>query len=514
MINKVIERIRTKYIYVIFLVIYICILLGIAVYEPNNTSNVIKVNGNTLKLKDKTIDSSYISKEDLMVNFPNNIFYDKVSRKLLITTWDDILKIKDSESNIIKEDNAIWYNIDEIAKYFGYDVILDNRENSKYIHSYDELNANVKKHRTEVYDANNNVIGIVDGSVKITILLDESFFDINEKLTTVKITEKSGRNYVGKVEKQSINYENISEEVENRNNKKIVMTTVIDKLSTNTDLSVVNALAVDMLRISSEKTLTEEKTLLASNLNKDIYGIINNGYKLSSFDLTVLSNIVKSDVNKESILNQIVEYVLKKDLAGIVVDFKGFKATDKELVSQFIKELSALLHKNEKSILIKMENVSTYDLEGINNFVDYIIIQAHSTRTVASKVSGSHSTISYVESMLQAFNKNVESSKLILEIAPYSILWTERAGTVINAEVYSMAASTEYIKSNNLKTYYDEKTGQNILNYMQGIITYKMWLEDKTSIAKKIETANNINVAGFAIYRSGYDNQDIYNLFQ
>jgi spore germination protein YaaH len=41
-----------------------------------------------------------------------------------------------------------------------------------------------------------------------------------------------------------------------------------------------------------------------------------------------------------------------------------------------------------------------------------------------------------------------------------------------------------------------------------------MWLEDKTSIATKVKIARNMNVAGLAIYRSGYENKEIYSVLK
>ena len=42
-------------------------------------------------------------------------------------------------------------------------------------------------------------------------------------------------------------------------------------------------------------------------IKRRIYGIINNGYRLSSFDSSIISNIVNSDTNKENIINQIIK---------------------------------------------------------------------------------------------------------------------------------------------------------------------------------------------------------------
>ena len=41
--------------------------------------------------------------------------------------------------------------------------------------------------------------------------------------------------------------------------------------------------------------------------------------------------------NKEIIENKLIDFVMGNELEGIVIDFKKFKATDKDLLEQYIK---------------------------------------------------------------------------------------------------------------------------------------------------------------------------------
>lgn len=515
MLKGIIDKIKTKYLYLLFLVIYICILLLMAIYEASMFISMkmgININGESIATNDGVLNEKYLSKEDILNKFSSHTFYDRISRKLIITSYDNIIKIKDGDYRIISVNNKSWYDVDEIAKHFSLKTFVDYKKNEKYIHKYDELDASINNNRVEVYDiVTNKIIGVMYKNQKCNIIMDEEFFDETKLYVKVVALENDGRKYVGSVEKVNIDYAKPEQIVENNDKKHLIIASVRNKLSEKTDLAVVNALAVDMLRINSLNSLVEEKYSLSSELKQDIYGIINNGYRLSSFDSNIISNIVNSDTNKENIIGQIIKYAEKNNLKGIVVDFNGFKASDKELINEFIKELAANLHMKQKYIIIKVRDDSTYDLVRLNTYIDYVIVQAHSTRTIASKTSGSHSAVDYVKKTLDNVKRKIDAEKIILEIAPYSILWTERAGIVINAELYYMDTCEKYIKTNGLNKYYDKTTGQNAINYTKGTITYKMWLEDKESILAKVKSAYKMGISSFCIYRSGYETKEIYN---
>lgn len=503
MIDRVIESIKEKYWYLGILVIYVVILLGMVcdASMPNNNAEIY-IGEQKLVLKDNLLEEKYISLDDITANFRSNVYYDKIARKLVITSKDNILKTKSEDEYTKLYDNKVWYDIQSIAKYFDYKIFKDTRNNIIYIYNVKEISAKVLKNRTMVYNNNQEIIGVLDKNSKVDILLNRT----DEKYFNVKIKNE----YIGKIEKKALQYDKINEQTGVEEQQKIIMTTVTNNLSSNTDLNVVNILAVDMLRINSEKTVVEEMYTLNNNLNQEIYAVLNNGYSQASFNSSILSNIIKSDMNKENIVDQIIEFVNKKKLKGLIIDFKNFKVSDKELIEQYIKEISALLHKNNKKVMVKINSIAQYNLDSIKDFVDYVVVQAYGNRTIASKTSASHSTISYVKKLVEDVKSKMDNSKIILEIAPYSILWTEKAGSVLNAEIYSMNAVSEYIKENKIQTIYDSISGQNMINYTKGTITYKMWIEDSTSILAKTNIAKEL--AGIAIYKSGYENKSIYSI--
>lgn len=520
--NRVIEKINNSYIYVVILAIYIIITIFVAtiIAKPSSKDVDLILNGKVLELDTGIIKikgNSYITKADIEKNFGNYVFYDKISRTLIITTWDEKIKIKKGDQGTIEYEAETVYSTEMLAEKLGYAYIEDSKTSDIYIYDYEEQDIKVKNNRTEVYSIENkSVVGIVDKKTKTTLIETESVYsDSIDKYVTIKITDSNEKTYIARIRKDAINYIAKTKDIGLDKEKKIVMVCVTNKVATTTNLTKVNTLAVDMLKLTSANKIEEKQYTLPNSKDIDVYAVIDNGYESAGFDTNIITDLVHSDKNKEIVENYLIDFVMENELAGLVIDFKKFKTTDKDLLEQYIKELAVLMHANNKKLIVKMMTTNTYDIKDIKDFVDYVIVQAYGTRTVSSKMAGSHSTISYVNETIRQYIVNeINPTKLILEIPTYSILWTERGGTVINAEIYSMKTAKEFIKENNIKTIYNGSSGQNYVSHKKGIITYKMWLEDETSIAKKINIAKEQGLAGISIYKSGEELKEIYDIIE
>ena len=70
----------------------------------------------------------------------------------------------------------------------------------------------------------------------------------------------------------------------------------------------------------------------------------------------------------------------------------------------------------------------------------------------------------------------------------------------------------EFINDNNLTPVWDQDAGQNYAEYSRGDYTYKLWIEDKDSIKRRVETVNKYNLAGITGWRKGLETSDIWQV--
>lgn len=506
-----VKSIVKKHKYNTLLTLIIFILFCISGYSNEHNYQDIYVKGKQVSVKHGIYTNNseqYIHIEDITEVFKDYIYSDKISGKLIITTYNKFKKIEiNDEDYIIKVDNDRYCNLQKFMAEIGYDVAIS--KSSIYINDIKYIEGQIIKNRTEIYNNETaEIICFLDKNYKVNISINEKLSNTKENVINVRATI-NGKRYYGYVLKDNVNYKYSSEETIS-NDKKFILVKAEDKLETSTDVSKVNMVTINMYRLSGANILT--KLEYVNNVPKtvDVYAGINNGQNSSNYDSDIITRMLNSQSNRENIINQIVENL--GDLSGVNLDFTNFKVSDKENYTQFIKELAAILHLNNKKLIVNAPNAQYIDIKEVSKYVDYLIVQQYYSRTLSSKTSGPISSLNYVENILQQLkNEEIDMNKIILELPSYTILWTERKGTVINAELYNMKTMKAYLEENDIQPKLDGISGQNYINHTKGITTYKMWLEDEYSMLEKTKLANKYNLAGISIYRSGLEQKTIYN---
>lgn len=81
-----------------------------------------------------------------------------------------------------------------------------------------------------------------------------------------------------------------------------------------------------------------------------------------------------------------------------------------------------------------------------------------------------------------------------------------------------MSAAETILKSHDTTAKWDDTTGQYFAQYKDGGYTYKIWLEEETSLGKKMDEVAKQKVAGFAFWnldasgrRPGLPSRNIVN---
>lgn len=499
-----------KYKYNTILTLIIFILFFIFGYSKSDIEYKLYVNDNETKLVYGIYhvnNEQYIHIEDLTSTFSDNIYHDKISGKIIITTYNNVKKInKDDEIYTIKKDNNTYFNLQKIMDELNNNVIVS--KNKIYVDNNEHIEAIVKNNRTELFDKQtHDVITLVEKVDKLSVIVDETLKSETKSTVNIVVTIDNNR-YYGYVLKDNVQYEYIKvDNVEQQ--EKVVLVKADNKLMSSTDTRYIDMVAINMYRLSGVNSLTKLDCTNNVPSYSQVYATVNNGHTSSNYDPDITTRMLNSEINRGQIIQQLIENI--KELDGVNIEFGSLKTLDKQNFIQYIKELAAVLHQNNQKIMVSIPSDQYIELNKVIEVVDYIVVQPYNARTIASKTSGPISSIGYVENVLKdILEQKIDLSKIILEMPAYSILWTERKGTVINAERYNMQMIQEYINANQIDVSIDSVSGQNYFNYTKGITTYKMWLEDVYSIIEKTKLANKYKLAGVSIYKSGMELKEIY----
>lgn len=249
-----------------------------------------------------------------------------------------------------------------------------------------------------------------------------------------------------------------------------------------------------------------------------VWALINN-----DFDPDITHEFLSSSEIRDKIIRQILMYAELFRLDGINLDFENVYLEDKDLLVQFVRELTPILR--EAGIVVSMDvtvkstspNWSLcYDRKELGKVVDYMILMAYDEHWATSPVSGSVASIGWVERGIAALLEVVPPEKIILGLPFYTREWeetpTENGNTAIKSRALSMAQVKQILEKNETQMSWDERAGQNFAYYKKGDSVFKIWLEDEMSIELKAALIKKYDLAGAASWRKGFEEPEIWDV--
>ncbi len=335
-----------------------------------------------------------------------------------------------------------------------------------------------------------------------TIVLDKKIIEDNKNAITKKInlTWEYAENYTPNRLEQ--------EKIEGLN---IISPTWIYMKNTSGDIKF-NTLSSDYIKWAKSKGYTLWPTL-----------------KNDSMGIEKTSALVTDMYARENIISNVVELALKYGFEGINIDFENMKLKDKDEFSQFIREFSATLRRNNliASIDVNVPDGSEtwslcYDHKAISDACDYLMLMAYDQygRTKAGPVA----SLTWVENNINKVieREKVDNKKLVLCVPFYSKYRKDKITMSGDEEILKgISTSTLYMKS--VKNYlanskfkdcitWDEELGQYYVEYRSQNILERIWAEDENALKEKVKLVNKYNLAGVASWRWGFETPESWQV--
>jgi len=151
----------------------------------------------------------------------------------------------------------------------------------------------------------------------------------------------------------------------------------------------------------------------------------------------------------------------------------------------------------------------SHDRPGLSKYVDYVMLMAYDEHWRTAPKAGSVASMPWVEKAVQnTIAEGVPPQKLILGVPFYMRKWEETPdnGKVkIRSYTLSMPESDKIIHSKALQPMWFQDIGQHFYSYIENGKTYKVWVEDEDSMAKKLQLVSKYRLAGAAAWRKGHE---------
>ncbi|MGO3751284.1 MAG: glycosyl hydrolase family 18 protein [Peptoniphilaceae bacterium] len=250
-----------------------------------------------------------------------------------------------------------------------------------------------------------------------------------------------------------------------------------------------------------------------NNLGIDVWACLDNSFKA---DITHES--LSSTRKREKIISQVFYLTKSYNLKGINVDFEQTNIEDRDLITQFVRELSGVFKSNDLKVSVAVtpiisQNVKNepYDRESLAEICDYIMIMAYDQHWASSDVAGSVAEYKWVEGNINNMLRIVPREKLVLGIPLYSRLWHEGEDK-LNSNSISMNQVKKIIATNNIKPKWQEGIKQYYAEYKENGKNFKLWIEDVKSLEWKTSLVAKYNLAGVGSWRKGFETEDVWKM--
>ncbi len=237
----------------------------------------------------------------------------------------------------------------------------------------------------------------------------------------------------------------------------------------------------------------------------------------NAFDRELTHEVLSSTAKRERIIKQLLAYAAIYDLDGINIDFENVAKEDGIYFVQFMKELTPYLKSQGLVVSVDMYVPSAwtahYDRTTMGELVDYVMIMGYDEHWSTSPESGSVASIGFVEKGIVNTLEEVPAEKVVLGIPFYTRKWKEvieDGKVVVSQQSMSMNNAYDDLKENDADIVWLDETAQYYGEYEKDNATYKIWLEDETSIEEKVKLMDAYGLAGVSAWKLGLERDEVW----
>lgn len=262
----------------------------------------------------------------------------------------------------------------------------------------------------------------------------------------------------------------------------------------------------------------------------------------------LVSNLENEEVNttevltytsrRENLINNLISAAIQYNLDGINVDFESLNTDVGDGYIQFIRELSLKCANN--GIVLSVDNYVPTEYTAFYNraeqavFADYVVIMAYDEHYSGSEEAGPVASIGFVKEGVANTLKEVPAEQIIMGMPFYTRVWmetpiapedssteatdtsensTDDSYTLFELSTYAtkMSEIQNLINANDATPVWDEAAGQYYVQYENGGVTYKIWVEDALSLEEKLKVIQSNNLAGGAFWKLGLESASVWD---
>lgn len=239
------------------------------------------------------------------------------------------------------------------------------------------------------------------------------------------------------------------------------------------------------------------------------------------WDYQRVDAVIQNKQARTGHIERIGELILEKNFDGINIDYENLRRRQRANFSLFIQELSEKLHgmgkivgvaihpKTSETNPLETNGSQAQDLAEIAKYVDQMYFMTYDNHNEETE-PGAISPIDWMEDVLSYAidTLGIPKEKVFIGLPLYGYDWTKNSGEGIEFED---AKRLQSLYQESVKWHDDE--GESSFSYASSL-SHQIWFNDARSIAKKIEKMLEFKPGGFAFWRIGREDPNVWNFVE
>lgn len=268
----------------------------------------------------------------------------------------------------------------------------------------------------------------------------------------------------------------------------------------------------------------------AHNNGLEVWGLISD-FNADEEGNYYINEVVSVTSSRRTLIENILNEALSCGMDGINIDFEKIRLYAAEGYVQFVRELAIECEKEGLVLSVDMyvptESNLYYDRQSVGEVADYLVIMGYDEHWAGCGEAGSVASLPFVKQGIADTLAEVPAERVVNAIPFYTRVWYEDTlenapeGAVIVEDVINgdyalsskavgMGSAKELLDSNGAGARWLEDAGQYYGEYYEGNRLVRIWLEDKESLAAKLNEMKANNLAGVACWKLGLESEEAW----
>lgn len=248
----------------------------------------------------------------------------------------------------------------------------------------------------------------------------------------------------------------------------------------------------------------------ANNNNIKTLAMITN-----NFDGSIAKTLLESSVNRQSLINNILNALKVNGYKGVNIDLEGVYYYDRSYLTTFMQELYNTLKPQGYYVTICVpaktaDNPSAswngaFDYTALAQYSDQIILMAYDEHYSGGS-PGAIASIGWVENVIKYASSVIPKEKILLGTAAYGYDWSSTG-----AKAYSISGIYNLASTYGASIQWDSISQSPYFTYIDSSgISHTVWFENSESLNYKLDLVNSYNLSGIGIWRLGLENANYW----